>query len=92
MLIRSLYDEYAVAEHATRRSRELIADGYAHLLELDVVGLRLKREIARLAESGDPRVAGELRALSVLLRRVTRTNEKLHDLLNTVRARCERRR
>ena len=70
-------------------SLELIVDGYAHLLALDTDRLRLEREIARLAESGDPAVAAELRELSVLLRSVTHTTEELRKVLGAVRARAE---
>ena len=76
--------------HPTKSSLELIVDGYAHVLALDLDRLRMEREIARLAESGDPTVAVELRELSVVLRCLTRTSKNLRDLLATVRARIER--
>ena len=66
-------------------SLELIVDGYAHVLALDVDRLRLEREIARLAESGDPRAAGELQELSVLLHHVTGTSESCVVCSSTVR-------
>ena len=47
------------------------------------------REIARLAESGDPGMAGELRELSALLRRVTRASEELRGRLDAFRTRVE---
>jgi len=70
-------------------SPEAIVDGYAHVLALGVDRLRLEREIARLAESGDPRVAGELRELSVLLRRVRCTSDQLRDRLSAARTQAE---
>jgi len=88
-LIRTLSDEDAGADRATKSSLELIVDGYAHVLALDVDRIRLEREIARLAESGDPALAAELRELSMVLRCVTRTSERLRDLLSAVRARVE---
>lgn len=87
-LIRTLSDEDALT-HATKSSLDLIVDGYAHVLALDIDRMRMEREIARLAESGDPAVAGELRELSVVLRCLTRTSQRLRDLLATVRARIE---
>jgi hypothetical protein len=51
--------------------------------------MRMEREIARLAESGDPGVAGELQELSVVLRCLTRTSVRLRSMLSTVRARTE---
>jgi hypothetical protein len=87
-LIRTLSDEDALA-HATKSAVELIVDGYAHVLALDVDRMRMEREIARLAASGDPQVAAELRELSVVLRCLTRTSERLRDLLDSVRARIE---
>ena len=71
-------------------SLELLVDGYAHVLALDVDRMRLKREITRLAESGDPRVAGELRELSALLHDVTETSAELRGRLDAVRVRVER--
>lgn len=68
---------------------ELVVDGYAHVLTLDVDRVRLEREIARLAETGDPAAAAELRELSVTLRCMTRTSEQLRDVLSSVRARAE---
>lgn len=88
-LIIALSDEAAVIGDATTSSLELIADGYAHVLALDVERLRLERQIARLAESGDPAVAAQLRELSMLLRSLTRTSEKLRDALSALRARAE---
>jgi hypothetical protein len=88
-LIIALSDEAAVVGDATTSSLELIADGYAHVLALDVERLRLERQIARLAESGDPAIAAQLRELSMLLRSLTRTSEKLRDALSALRARAE---
>ncbi len=65
-------------------------DGYARVLELDIDRLELEREIARLAESGDPRMAGELRELSALRRDVIRASEELRGRLDVLRARVER--
>ena len=87
-LIRTLSDEEALTD-AAKSSLELIVDGYAHVLALDVDRMRMEREIARLAESGDPAVAGELRELSVVVRCLSRTSAQLRDLLSTVRARIE---
>ena len=74
---------------STKSSLELIVDGYAHVLALDIDCMRMEREIARLAESGDPAVAGELRELSVVIRCLRRTSARLRDLLRTVRERIE---
>jgi hypothetical protein len=49
----------------------------------------LERELVRLAESGDPRVAPELRELSKLLRSAMRTSEELRKALSAARARVE---
>ena len=87
-LIRTLSDEDALA-HAAKSSIELIVDGYAHVLALDVDCMRMEREIARLAESGDPEVAGELQEISGVLRSLTRTSRRLRNVLATVRARTE---
>lgn len=87
-LISTLSDEDALAD-ATKSSLELIVDGYAHVLALDIDCMRMEREIARLAESGDPAVAGELRDLSVLVRCLRRTSAQLRELLRTVRERIE---
>ena len=88
-LIATLSDEDAVAARAAPSSLDLIVDGYAHVLALDVDRLRLEREIARLAESGDPHAAGELRELAVLLRLVKDTTVELRELLDRARARVE---
>ncbi len=69
---------------------ELIVDGYAHVLALDVDRRRLEREINCLAQSGDPQVVVELRELSALLQSLTSTSEELRRLLDAVRARAER--
>jgi len=87
-LIRTLSDEDALAA-ATTSSLELIVDGYAHVLALEVDCMRIEREIARLAESGDPAVAPQLRELSVVARSLTRTSARLRDLLGSVRERIE---
>jgi hypothetical protein len=88
-LIRALSERAPATPLATPASPDAIVDGYAHVLALDVDRLRLEREIARLAESGDPRVAGELRELSILLRRVKHTSDQLRDQLSSVRAQAE---
>jgi hypothetical protein len=88
-LISALCGKATARPPGTASSPEAIVDGYAHVLALDVDRLRLEREIARLAESGDPRVAGELRELSVLLRRVRCTSEQLRDQLSAARAQAE---
>jgi hypothetical protein len=86
-LISALSDEEAPAAEAT--TLDLVVDGYAYVLALDVDRVRLEREIARLAESGDPGAATELRKLSVMLRWMTRTCDQLRELLSTARARAE---
>ena len=88
LLIRTLSDEDMLA-HATNSLLELVVDGYAHVLALDVDRMRMEREIARLAESGNPAVAGELQELSGLVRCLTRTSERLRALLRSVRERIE---
>ncbi len=65
---------------------ELIVDGYAHVLALNVDRRRLEREIVLLAQSGDPRTAVELGRISALLRDVTSTSEALRQLLDAVRS------
>ena len=89
-LIRTLSEEDVVATRSKASSLELIVDGYAHVLALDVDRMRLEREIAQLAQSGDPHVAGELRELSALLHGVTATSEHLRRLLDAARVRVER--
>lgn len=89
MLIRTLSDEDTLA-HATKSLLELIVDGYAHVLALDVDRMRMEREIARLAESGDPAVAGQLQELSGVVRCLMRTSERLRTLLRSVREGIER--
>lgn len=78
-----------VSSRSKADALELIVDGYAHVLALDVERLRLEREIAQLAESGDPHVAGKLRELSAQLREVTVTSEHLRRLLDAARVRVE---
>ncbi len=68
---------------------ELVVDGYAHVLALDVDRRRLEREVARLAEAGDPGMAVRLRELSGLLRRMTAVSEELRARLDVLRARLE---
>jgi hypothetical protein len=89
LLTATLSEEDTAANRTTKSSLELVVDGYAHVLTLDVDRLRLEREIARLAESGDPGMAGELRELSALLRRVTRASEELRGRLDAFRTRVE---
>ncbi len=74
---------------ADKAKLDLVVDGYAYVLALDVDRVRLEREIARLAESGDPGAATKLRELSVMLRWMTRTCNQLRELLSRVRARAE---
>jgi hypothetical protein len=69
---------------------ELIVDGYAHVLALDVDRRRLERDIARLAGSGDPQAAAQLGELSAQLQDLTSASEQLRNLLGEVRARDER--
>jgi hypothetical protein len=68
---------------------ELVVDGYAHVLALDVDRRRIEREVARLAEAGDPQMAARLSELSGLLRRMTRVSEELRARLDALRARLE---
>jgi hypothetical protein len=86
-LISTMSKEDVVANRSRASSLELIVDGYAHVLALDVDGMRLEREIGRLAQSGDPDVAGELRELSALLQSVTSTSGRLRELLDAARGR-----
>jgi len=85
-LIDALSEEHSDDDPTTL---ELVVDGYAHVLALDVDRVRLEREIARLAESGDPAAASQLRELSVMLRWMTRTCKQLRELLSSARARAE---
>jgi len=87
-LIGLLSEEDVVATRSRASSLELIVDGYAHVLALDVDGMRLEREIGRLAQSGDPDVS-ELRELSALLQGVTSTSGRLRGLLDEARVRFE---
>jgi hypothetical protein len=77
------------ANRTVTSSDELVVDGYARVLALDVSRLKLEREIARLAELGDPEMAGELRKLSALLRRVTRASDELRSRLDALRAQAK---
>jgi hypothetical protein len=87
-LLRTFSEPTPATQQAAAGSADAIADGYAHVLALDVCRMRLEREIARLAESGEPRVAGELRELSVLLRGVKQTSDPLRAPLSSARARA----
>jgi hypothetical protein len=85
-----LLEEDVVLTRGQDASLELLVDGYAHVLALDVDRMRLEREITRLApESGNPQVAGELRELSALLHDLTSTSAELRGLLDAVRTRVE---
>lgn len=86
-LIDALSEEPTDEAHAA--TLELVVDGYAHVLVLDVDRVRVEREIARLAESGDPAAAPQLRELSVMLRWMTCMGTRLRELLSTTRARAE---
>jgi hypothetical protein len=88
-LIETLSEKDVVLTHGRDVALELLVDGYAHVLALDVDRMRLEREIARLAESGDPRVAGELRRLSASLQEVTSRSTELRRRLDAVRPRVE---
>ena len=68
---------------------ELVVDGYANVLALDVDRRRLEREVARLAEAGDPDMSARLSELSGLLRRMTRVSEELRARLDALRAQLE---
>lgn len=90
LLTATLSGEGTAAGHTTDSLAELVVDGYARVLALDVDRLRLEREIARLAESGDPCVAEQLRELSVVLRQVKRVSGELRARLDRVQAGVER--
>jgi hypothetical protein len=90
-LLRTLSQEDVTATRSRASSLELIVDGYAHVLALDVERKRREREIASLAHSGDPQAAGELRALSAQLVHLTATSKELRGLLDAARIRIERR-
>jgi hypothetical protein len=68
---------------------ELVVDGYAHVLALDVDRRRLEREVARLAEAGDPGTTVQLSELSGLLRRMTGVSQELRARLDALRAQLE---
>ncbi len=76
-------------EGSARGPLELVVDGYAHVLALDVDRRRIEREVARLAEAGDPGMAARLGELSGLLRRMTRVSEDLRAQLDVLRARLQ---
>lgn len=86
-LIATLSDEHAMEAIAKQGLLDLIVNGYAEVLALDAERLRLQREIARLAESGDPGAAGELQGLSVMLRILGGTTAELRGLLEQALAR-----
>jgi hypothetical protein len=89
-LISSLHEQEELAADAGTGSLEnLIVDGYAHVLALDVARQRLERRIAHLAESGDPTLASELRKNAMMLRAMTRCCEELREVLSSVRVRAE---
>lgn len=90
LLIGVLSQGDVAGTHAGTNLLELIVDGYAHVLALDVDRRRLERDIARLAGSGDPHAAVELRELSATLADVTGASERLRKLLGEVRPREER--
>jgi hypothetical protein len=85
LLTATLSADATAADRTTKGLSELVVDGYAHVLALEVDRLRLEREIARLAESGDPGVAEQLRELSIVLRDVTRASEELRARLDWAR-------
>jgi hypothetical protein len=89
-LIGVLSEEDVVEARTVTNLLELIVDGYAHVLALDVDRRRLDRDIARLVGSGDPQAAAELRRLSAQRRDLTSASEQLRELLGEVRARDER--
>jgi hypothetical protein len=89
-LIGVLSEKDVVEAHTVTNLLELIVDGYAHVLALDVDRRRLDRDIARLVGSSDPQAGVELRELSVQLRDLTCASERLRELLGEVRARDER--
>jgi hypothetical protein len=76
-------------ESVAAGSLDLVVDGYAHVLALDVDRRRLEREIAHLAEAGDPGMAARLSELSGLLRRMTGVSDELRARLDALRAQLE---
>jgi hypothetical protein len=88
-LIVTLSDKRAAAQRTKQGSLELIVDGYAHVLALDVDRRRLERELVRLAQDGDPDMAGELSELSTLLHDMVRASDELRGRLGELRARVE---
>jgi len=88
LLTATLSDETTTSALGASGLSELIVDGYARVLSLDVERLGLEREITRLAESGDPGMAGELRELSAVLRRVIQASGALRVCLDGLRARA----
>jgi hypothetical protein len=69
--------------------RELIADGYAHALLLDVDRRKYERQLAHLARSATAEEADQLRDLSDALHHVQSTSAQLRALMETIRARFE---
>jgi hypothetical protein len=90
LLIGVLHEEDVTGMRSRTDLLELIVDGYAHVLALDVDRRRLERDIACLAGSGDPEAAAELGELSAQLHDLTSASEQLRKLLGEVRARDER--
>jgi hypothetical protein len=89
--VRALAGSYNIADaDSAAGSGDSIVDCYAHVLALDVDRLRLERELARLAEIGDPASMAEIQSLVVLLGLVTATADRLRDALRTARQRRER--
>ena len=89
LLIATLSEHGTVTGRTTENLVELLVDGYARVLALDLDRRKLEREIAHLAESGDPGVAERLRELSIVLRRVTRVSDELRARLDRTRAGVE---
>jgi hypothetical protein len=90
-LIGTLSEQDLLKTRSHLDALEFIVDGYAHVMALDVDCVKREREIAELAQAGDPAVAAELRELSKNLRRTASTSERLRSLLDEARIRVERR-
>lgn len=68
------------------RAHELLLDGCAHALRLDLARMHLERDISRLASVGGPADADELHRLSASLTTVTGMAEDLRGEIARVRS------